>query len=264
MKDIVIIAPFNDLYLLSKDIIEKNSFDNVDVVEGNLKHGVKMAEDAINKGAKIIVSRGGTYKAIKDRFFNIPIIEISITSFDLLGGFKKLKGYKGKIGVIGYGNIIYGSDTVGKLLDLDIVKIEIDSDENAEEIIKPYVDQGINVFVGDTVARRISDKLNCKSYVIESGEDSIISAIHDANRVLMLSKLELERAEQLKTITDFVHDGIISIDENEKIVLINNTAKNLFNITDNCIGEPVGKVVPQTKLQEVLETEKRNLVSCKM
>ncbi|NLY46471.1 MAG: sigma 54-interacting transcriptional regulator [Tissierella sp.] len=253
MKDIVIVAPFDDLYLLSKKIVEKNSFDNVDVVEGNLKHGVKMAEHAINKGAKIIVSRGGTYNLIKENL-KIPVVELSITSFDLLRGFKNVKGYKEKIGVIGYGNVIDGSDIAGNLLDLDIVKIEVNWEENVERIIQPYIDKGIKVFIGDSITKKISSKLNCKSYTIESGEDSIVSAINDANRVLMLSKMEQERAEQFRTITDFVHDGIISIDQNEKIVLINNTAKKLFNIADNSLGELVQEVVPQTKLHEVLET----------
>ena len=253
MKDIVIIAPFNSLYLLCKEIIEEHSFDNVDVFEGDLLDGVKMAETAIAKGAKIIVSRGGTYNLIKEHF-NIPIVELSITSFDLLRGFKKIKGYQGKIGVVGYGNIIYGSDIVGELLGLDLTKIEIEQDENAEKIFKPYVDKGINLFIGDTVAKRLSDKFNRESYVIESGKDSIISAIKDANRVLLLSRFEQERAEQFKTITDFVHDGIISIDEDEKIVLINNNAKKIFNLGDNSLGERVQEVVPQTKLHEVLKT----------
>lgn len=253
MKDIVIIAPFNDLYLLCKEIIGKNSYDNVEVVEGNLSQGVNVAEGAIDKGAKIIISRGGTYKILKEKF-NIPIVEIGITSFDLLRGFKKFKGYKDKIGVIGYRNVIYGSDIVGGLLDLDITKIEIDNDENSEDIIKPYIDQGINLFIGDTVAKRLSDKFNRESYVIESGKESIISAIKDANRVLMLSRFEQERAERFKTITDFVHDGIISIDEDEKIILINNNAKKIFNLEDNNLGERIQEVVPQTRLHEVLKT----------
>ncbi|MDR7871525.1 MAG: sigma 54-interacting transcriptional regulator [Tissierellaceae bacterium] len=258
MKDIVIIAPYKDLYILCKEIIEKNSYDDIDVLEGVLSPGLAMAQSAIDKGAKIIISRGGTYKLIKEKL-SIPVLEMSISSFDLLRGFKNVKGYNGKIGVVGYGNIIHGSEVAAELLDLDITKIEIENDENAESIFKPFVDEGIDLFIGDTVAKSLSDKFNCKSYVIESGEDSILSSIKDARRVLMLSKIEQEKAEQMKTITDFVNDGIISIDENEKIVLINNTAKKLFNIEDNCLGEPVRDVVPQTKLHEVLKTGKAQL-----
>ncbi len=258
MKDIVIVAPFSDLYLLCKEIIDKYSFENVDVIEGNLKYGVKMAEDAIDKGAKIIVSRGGTYNLIKENF-KVPVVEIGITSFDLLRVLKKVKGYKEKIGVIGYGNVVHGSEIAGDLLDLDIVKIEIDWEENAETIIKTYIDKGIDVFIGDTIAKKTSDKFNCKSYVIESGEDSIVSAINEARRVLMFSRVEQDRAEQFKTIIDFVNDGIISIDDKEKIVLINNTAKRIFNLGDNCLGKLVQEVVPTTKLHEVLKTGETQL-----
>lgn len=253
MNDIVVIAPFEELYRLSKKIIKENFFDNVDVLLGDMNRGLELAEKAIKEGAKIIVSRGGTYKLIKGSF-NIPVVEIGITSFDLLRVFKNVKGYKGKIGAIGYGNVIRGCEIIGDILDLDLVKIEVDWDENVKEIVNPYIEKGIKIFIGDTIANRLKEIPNIKSYVIKSGEESVLAAINEARRALELMQAEKERAEQLKTITDFVHDGIISIDEKERIVLINNTAKALFNLDDSIIGDRVQDVVPNTRLHEVLRT----------
>lgn len=253
MNDIVVIAPFEELYTLSKKIIKENFFDNVDVLLGDMNRGLELAEKAIKEGAKIIVSRGGTYKLIKGSF-NIPVVEIGITSFDLLRVFKNVKGYKGKIGAIGYGNVIRGCEIIGDILDLDLLKIEVDWDENVKEIVNPYIEKGIKIFIGDTIANRLKEIPNIKSYVIKSGEESVLAAINEARRALELMQAEKERAEQLKTITDFVHDGIISIDEKERIVLINNTAKALFNLDDSIIGDRVQDVVPNTRLHEVLRT----------
>ena len=253
MNDIVVIAPFEELYRLSKKIIKENFFDNVDVLLGDMNRGLELAEEAIKEGAKIIVSRGGTYRLIKGSF-NIPVVEIGITSFDLLRVFKNVKGYKGKIGAIGYGNVIRGCEIIGDILDLDLVKIEVDWDENVKEIVNPYIKMGIKIFIGDTIANRLKEIPNIKSYVIKSGEESVLAAINEARRALELMQAEKERAEQLKTITDFVHDGIISIDEKERIVLINNNAKALFNLDDSNIGDRVQDVVPNTRLHEVLRT----------
>ena len=253
MNDIVVIAPFEELYRLSKKIIKENFFDNVDVLLGDMNRGLELAEEAIKEGAKIIVSRGGTYRLIKGSF-NIPVVEIGITSFDLLRVFKNVKGYKGKIGAIGYGNVIRGCEIIGDILDLDLVKIEVDWDENVKEIVNPYIKMGIKIFIGDTIANRLKEIPNIKSYVIKSGEESVLAAINEARRALELMQAEKERAEQLKTITDFVHDGIISIDEKERIVLINNTAKALFNLDDSNIGDRVQDVVPNTRLHEVVRT----------
>jgi len=258
MKDIVIITPFIELFELAKKVVNENDYENIDVIFGDLSQGVIEAKKAVSSGAKIIISRGGTYSMIK-REVNVPVVEIAVTSFDLLRGFVELKGYKDKIGLVGYQNVIWGSDLIGELLDLDIVKIEINREDKAEEVIKPYIDQGIKVFVGDTIGSRISNKFNCKSYVIKSGADSLISAIKDAQRALLLSKKEREESEKFKAIVDFVHDGIISIDENEKITLINNKAKEMFKLNETSLGKNIKEVIPTTRLDKVLKNREAEL-----
>lgn len=254
MKDIVVITPFTELFELSKKVVNENDYENIDVIYGDLSQGVIEAKKAVSAGAKIIISRGGTYSMIK-REVNVPVVEIAVTSFDLLRGFVELKEYKGKIGLVGYGNVIWGCDLIAELLDLDIIKIEINREDNAEEVIKPYVDQGIKVFVGDTIGSRISSKFNCKSYVIKSGVDSLISAIKDAQRALLLSTKEREESEKFKAIVNFVHDGIISIDENEKITLINNKAKDMFKLNEASLGKNIKEVIPTTRLDKVLKNK---------
>ncbi|TJX68827.1 PAS domain S-box protein [Soehngenia saccharolytica] len=258
MKDIVIIAPFMELYELANKVVEDKNYEDVEVIFGDLSQGVVEAKKAVKEGAKIIISRGGTYSMIKKEV-DIPVVEIAVTSFDLLRGFIELKDYKGKIGLVGYGNVIWGSDLISELLNLDIVKIEINKEEKAEEVIKPYIDQGIRVFVGDTIGSRVSSKMNCKSYVIKTGIDSLISAIKDAQRVLMLSKAEQERNERFRAIVDFVHDGIISIDEDEKITLVNNKAKEMFKLEENVIGMKIKDVIPSTRLDQVLKNKTAEL-----
>ncbi|WP_441306685.1 PrpR N-terminal domain-containing protein, partial [Clostridioides difficile] len=42
-----------------------NLLPNIDVVFGNLKEGIPLAEKSINHGTRIIISRGGTYNMLK-------------------------------------------------------------------------------------------------------------------------------------------------------------------------------------------------------
>jgi len=157
MNDIVIIAPYKDLFSLCKRIIKERGYKDIDVILGDLSQGVVEAKKAVAKGAKIIISRGGTYRMIKSSV-NIPVVELRITAFDLLKGFKEVMDYKGKIGVVGFENVIYGCKKIGEVLDLDIVKIQLnkDKEEDAEEVIKPYVEKGVKVFIGDTIGSRVS------------------------------------------------------------------------------------------------------------
>ena len=51
-----------------------------------------------------------------------------------------------------------------------------------------------------------------------------------------------------------VHEGVIAIDQNAKITLINDTARQYLMLKENCIGQPIQEVFPLSKLPEVLES----------
>ena len=121
MKDIVLIAPFKDLYDLSMKIIKNRGYNNIEVILGDLSEGVIEAKKVVAKGARIIISRGGTYTMIKN-VVSIPVVEIKITSFDILRGFKDIINYNGTIGVAGYSNIIQGCRTGNMDVTGDIVE----------------------------------------------------------------------------------------------------------------------------------------------
>lgn len=259
MKDIVFIAPFKSLACLAEQVIEEKKYSNIEVVVADLSYGVKVAKTLVKQGVDIIISRGGTYTMIK-KVVDIPVVELKMSSFDILRGFKELINYKGKIGVAGYGNIIYGCEVIGDLLNLNIDRIEIENEEKAEILLKKHIDKGVQVFVGDTIANSMANKLNCKSYIIESGIESVISSMQEARRIFKGLQFQREKAERFKTIINFIHDGIISIDQEGRITIFNSIAEKIFRISEKeAVGKRIESVVKETKLIEVLELGQMNL-----
>ncbi|WP_019121918.1 ATP-binding protein [Brevibacillus massiliensis] len=49
-----------------------------------------------------------------------------------------------------------------------------------------------------------------------------------------------------------MHEGIIAIDNQERITVINDTAKRVFQITGDVIGQNIHQVIPGTRLPEIL------------
>ncbi|HEY8889548.1 MAG TPA: sigma 54-interacting transcriptional regulator [Clostridium sp.] len=253
MKEIVFIAPFKNLACLAEEVIEKRKYSNIEVLVGNLSYGVNAAKKVVEQGADIIISRGGTYTMIKEAV-DIPVVELTMSSFDILRGFKELINYKGKIGVAGYKNIINGCETIADFLNLNIDRIEIKNEEKAEELLNKHLNEGVQVFVGDVIGSSMAKKLNCKSYIIESGIESVISSMQEARRILKGLKFEKEKAERFKTIINFIHDGIIAIDQEGRITIFNSIAEKIFQISgEEAVGKKVEWVVKGTKLIEVLE-----------
>jgi PAS domain S-box-containing protein len=254
MKDIVLIAPFKDLYDLSTQIIEEHDYVNIQVMLGDLGDGLSIARNAVDLGARVLISRGGTYDLLKKKL-NVPVVEIKLTAFDILRSFKSVLNYTGKIGVIGYKNVIYGYDVLEEILGSNIIKFNIEKEEIVEERIRQCILNGIEVFVGDSIVCKTANKLGCKSYLITSGEESIISSIEESIRILTASKAEKEMTERLIALIDFVHDGIISIDKNGRITVFNSLAQKIFNLKKE---EVIGK-----KLTDVMASNVTDLLASK-
>lgn len=60
--------------------------------------------------------------------------------------------------------------------------------------------------------------------------------------------------QQREAMLQSIHEGIIAIDHDGRITLINEAAQNLLGITNAVVGQPVEEAVPHTRLPEVLQT----------
>lgn len=251
MNDIVLIAPFQNILKMAKQVVDENNFD-VDVVLGDLSQGVKVAREYFARGAKVFISRGGTYTLI-NKTVKAPVVEIKLNSFDILRIFKKLINCKDKIGVAGYENVIYGCETVTDVLSLNVTKIEIKSENKAYEQIMSAAQNGVTTIVGDSISCKCAKRIGLKSYLITSGKDAIIDAINEAIRIRIASKNEIARTMELKTIIDFAHDGIIAIDHDEKITSFNSSAGKILGLDPkDVIGKSVGECIPDSGMERVL------------
>ncbi|MDK2877405.1 MAG: hypothetical protein PWR06_121 [Thermoanaerobacteraceae bacterium] len=252
MNNILLIAPYEELEKTAKEVIMEHNLQ-VDVIQGNLSDGSNIAKRAEEKGVEVIISRGGTYQSIKN-VVNIPVIEIQVSAFDILRALKDLLGYRGPIGIVGYENVVFGIDTLIDVLGLDLIRVIFKNEEEAPRQVYEVASKGVREFVGDTIGIKTVKSMGFRGRLIESGKEAILSAIYEARRVLKIRRDERARAERFKVIMDFIHDGIIAVDEKGCITIFNKTAGEIFKKSDNPVGKPVSELLETTKLPEVLKT----------
>ncbi|TDT62793.1 sigma 54-interacting transcriptional regulator [Fonticella tunisiensis] len=258
MGEIVLIAPYENLGNMAREVIKKNGFD-IDVVIGDLSDGVKAAQRAVKEGAQVLISRGGTYTMIKGAV-EVPVVEIKMSSFDILRGFKNLMKYPGKIGVAGYRNVIYGCDTVAELLNVDVEMFLFDNEVTAPLVIEEAISRGIKVFIGDAIGYKSARAYGCESYLITSGKESIYDSVQEAMRILEVTKTEKAKAEKFKTILDFINDGILAVDKHGIITTFNPAAEWIFQRrASEVVGRKVGEVIPNTGMLKVIESGSKEI-----
>ncbi|MEI7429063.1 MAG: sigma 54-interacting transcriptional regulator [Betaproteobacteria bacterium] len=256
MKEIVVIAPFDSMTEITRSVIAENGYSNVDLLEGNLWDGVESAKRAVNGGAKIIISRGGTFEMIKAEL-EIPVVEVIVTAFDLIESFKTVKqfGANELIGVVGYRNVIAGAGLIADVMGLQTQCLEVTRQSDIAMEVEGMIKQGIRLFLGDGNVEGAVAKHNCRSILVKSGKQAMEQAIQHAKGILYASRQEKEKAQQFATIIDFVHDGIIAIDNQGIVTVFNSASAKITGVSQQeAIGRKITEIIPDTRLLTILET----------
>ena len=204
-------------------------------------------------GAEAIISRGGTAAYIAEHT-DIPVVEIQVTALDILQAFRQANLSASLVGIAGSENITYECDSLNDFLGLRLRQISL-SDDHDFSGMQQAVNEGIRAIVGDAVATRFAASIGIPGYLIESGKASIYKAIREAVSLVKVRRREQARSELLKTIIDASVDGIVAIDDNSNITLMNQVAEKMFHTSRNeAVGSPVETVIPNTRLPQVLMT----------
>lgn len=248
---VAIVAPYLELRQAADDISTKPGTDIL-VLEGDLEEGVIMARQAVNAGAEVIISRGGTALLIAQSV-DIPVVEIEVSPFDIMRCLMKLRDYKGPIGVIGFPNFVYGCETIGRTLEIELKRIIIESVDDAMHKMAQAAHEGIKLVIGGVRGIHQAPKVGMKGVIIESGKEAISKAIDEAVQIAEVRIRERERAELLRIVVNSTHEGIIVIDQDERITLINPAAEKVFGLTAvEALGTKIADSIPGTSLPKVL------------
>ncbi|BBP92213.1 hypothetical protein BsIDN1_58310 [Bacillus safensis] len=84
------VAPYKGLGDVLIDLAKEEENMTFQLVVGDLRSGVALAEQAEAQGMDIIMSRGGT-AALIQKHVNIPVVDIPVSGYDLLRALTLIK-----------------------------------------------------------------------------------------------------------------------------------------------------------------------------
>lgn len=255
MYSIGLISPYPKLADMVKDIVDMLD-EPIDVQIGDMHEAIPIANKMISEGTEVIISRGGTALFLKE-FVGVPVVEIQVTSIDIMKSIKKAKQMGNNIGFLGYDNVVYNIESIAEILDVHLLPIIFNQKDTVlekTEKIKQLRDK-VDIVVGDHISIQIAEQCGIQGVLIESGEDSILESFIEAKKIRDATNRERERFEELQTILDYTHDGIMSINNKGQIKFFNPAAEKIFNVNkDSVIGSSINDVFPHVNFEEVIKT----------
>ena len=259
MPLIAFLAPDEDMLATAKATLAKTHPDIL-LEQGLLSAGVRKARTLAREGVEIVVTRGGTAAAIKEAQLGLTVVDVPITGLDMIRALEEARHCGRRIAVIAFPMMIMGIECLGPILDIDLRCYPIHSEFKAEATVIKALKVGAEVIIGGVIAMQASRKLNHPFVMIRSGAEGITQAILEAERIAEARRLEKVKSTLFQTVLDYAYEGIISIDQDHKVVTFNPEAERITRIDGKrAMNQKIRETLPQLKLERLLTTGKDEL-----
>ncbi len=176
------IAPYEGMSSMMKRLAEKRDDLELDVFVGDLDKGVEIARQNFNSNYDVIISRGGTAEMIL-KSSSIPVVEISLSVYDILRAIKLAENYSDRYAVVGFPAITGSAHLLCDLLQYKIDIFTIHDGNEVQFALNDLKKQGYRMVLCDMITHTLAKNLGLNAILITSGTEGISSAFDQAVRL---------------------------------------------------------------------------------
>ena len=274
---ICLVAPYKALSEIAQATRNVVS-DDFDIETANLEDALTLLPSLEEKGYQVLVSRGKTAQLIR-KHTRIPVVDIKINAYDILGVLADLVGKNRRVGIVGYADIMRDCTRVADSLKIPSYSIlfeqaDVEQYEQLQNMVRERLARDpIDVMIGDTIPQSRFAPLCGEFRLVTSGTESVRDALENAITLLNAMKLERANRDHLSTVLDMFEKAVFSLDHSGLITHANRAATTLFKMSRaEMIGLPIEAIDPSLviahdtiadrvwEVGQVVETRHGNMV----
>jgi propionate catabolism operon transcriptional regulator len=226
-----------------------------------LSVSVRSLDDAIPAGKKMeaegveaIISWRGTAYLLRENL-QIPVLAIPQTAMDILSALRHSSRLGKKILLPVFRRDLGDLGIMEELLNIRIIQGIYYDRASLESLIYHSREQGCEVVIGGRRTLEFARKYGLEGVEAEMSPEAIGSTIDNAKAVIKSRRDEQEKTERYRCIIDSVSEGVIALDEEGRITIINKAAQDYLNRReDDLLGKPVTDVMASSSWERVLKT----------
>ena len=173
------IAPYEGLRTAMERVAEEYPDVHTDVFTGDLEEGVAIVREHLESNYDCIISRGGTARMIR-RFTDIPVVEVSLSVYDVLRSIKLAENYSDRYAIVGIPNITEPAHTLCDLLQNPIDIFTVHETKEIPPILSKLQQEGYRMVIGGMMTHTIAQQIGLNAFLITSGTESLRAAFQQA------------------------------------------------------------------------------------
>lgn len=250
MSKIAILLPKEYMLERARNVIREDELD-IDILKViKTSDSVYEARQAVEQGAEVVLARGVQAAFIR-QYTNIPVAELTLTGQEIglmiASAKKKVPDKKcPQIALIGFKNMFSDTTYADELFDIRLKFYDITAIEQAAEKVDLAIQEGADVLLGGDTVNALAAQKGIPAQFIDSTEESIRSAIGVAKKMILTAEAEKNFTAQFETVLDNSYNGILEIDENKEIMIVNRAGEELFHKKASQLeGTALEKVIPE-------------------
>ena len=214
------------------DDLMKELSPNILFYNAVLEEAVEVALKCEKDGVDVIISRAGSAAAIK-KVVKVPVVNCEVTHSDLIDSILniKTKHYPNlsEIGLINYANVSYDVNHIEQLTNIKVKQSWFwKGAEDLKERIIEYKESGVKVVMGASMTVRFAEEIGISGFLMQVGQETLQQAMQKAKEILAIRKADLAYSEKIKNMLSVAHEGILFIDEDNKIEYVNPKALSML------------------------------------
>ncbi len=237
-----------------KKILEEEGHELL-VSYSSLDDAIPAGKKMEAQGVEAILSWRGTAHLLRENL-HIPVLEFPQTAMDVLAALKHASQLGKKILLPAFRRLVGNLELMEELLGITVIQGVYYDRATLETLIYNSLRQECEVVIGGRTTLRYARKYGLEGVEVQVSEDVMAATIDNAKSVIRSNREEQEKTHRYHCIIDSVSEGIIALNQEGLITIVNQAAVNyLRGGKEDMIGRPVADILPNSPISRVLKTQ---------
>ncbi|MGL5512068.1 MAG: PrpR N-terminal domain-containing protein, partial [Sporomusa sp.] len=228
MSEIILIAPDPETVQLAEKLDLHNR--QVATIFARQQQGVAVAQAAVSAGAKVLISRGVTFRMILNAIPNTPVIEIPYTGYDILRARLAAVKRHQPLALAADRQVTAGLTSIEKILHLPPSILVNFDDADIEAAVIKAKNLGAATLIGSRAVVETAPQYGLAGVTLDPGQEGLEQAVLLATQHLSKQQSQEKAARQLETIINSINYGVLAIDHTGAVTTMNMEAARIFNL----------------------------------
>lgn len=253
MSKISLFVPRESMLFQAHNILQEEKYHVDDLYEVKSEDVVKKARECIANGTSIFIARGLHAKLIK-QYTDATVIDIVVTAQEMalliIRAKKIIKKERPYIAVIAPKNMLCDMSYFESIYEIDLKIYNEESKDELEAATVDAFENGVDIIIGGETAVNKANSLGMPSLFLSTTEESLKNAINIAGNVRYAMQTERKSNAQLETILDYSFTGVIKLDADGKILVINKIMESFFVEGESFLGREIFEILPDITIED--------------